>query len=463
MLATLQTISPVDGSLFVERALASDSEIDQRLRAAHQAQKSWRATPLAERVTLLRSLVTHFVAQEDRIADEISWQMGRPRSQSAGEVAGFAQRAGAMLDLSAEALNDLTPPPLAGFTRFVRREPLGLVFCLAPWNYPYLCAVNAIIPAMAAGNVVLLKHSAQTPLCAERITQAAQAAGLPPGVFQHVHCSHEQVAKTIGDQRVDFVAFTGSVEGGHAVQKAASSRFIATGLELGGKDPAYVRADARVEHAAENLVDGAFFNSGQSCCGIERIYVHADLYSDFIDAFVSHVHRYRLGNPLDPETSLGPMVRSSAADFVRGQITEAVAAGARAHIDASRYPAASDLGPYLAPQVLTGVNHSMAVMSEESFGPVVGIMSVNSDDEAIALMNDSRYGLTASLWTHDLDAATALGDQLQTGTVFMNRCDYLDPQLAWVGVKDSGRGCTLSSMGYESLTRPKSFHLRMVE
>jgi len=463
MLDTLQTISPVDGSLYVERALASDAEIDQRLSVARAAREDWRATPLPDRIKLLRTLVTHFVAQEAAIADEISWQMGRPRSQSAGEVAGFAQRASTMLDLAEAALADVVPPPLSGFTRFVRREPLGLVFCLAPWNYPYLCAVNAIIPAMAAGNVVLLKHSAQTPLCAERISQAAQAAGLPPGVFQHVHCSHAQVAQTIADPRVDFVAFTGSVEGGHAVQRAAAARFIATGLELGGKDPAYVRADVRVEHAAENLVDGAFFNSGQSCCGIERIYVHDDVYDAFIDAFVSHVHSYRLGNPLDPNTNLGPMVRSSAADFVRGQVAAAVSAGAKALIDASRYEAASDEGPYLAPQVLTGVDHGMAVMKEESFGPVVGIMAVGSDDEALALMNDSRYGLTASVWTRDLDAATALGARLQTGTVFMNRCDYLDPQLAWVGVKDSGRGCTLSSIGYESLTRPKSFHLRVVD
>jgi len=463
MLDTLQTISPVDGSLYVERALATDAGIDQRLSAARAAHEDWRTTPLPDRIRLLRSLVTHFVAQEAAIADEISWQMGRPRSQSAGEVSGFAQRASTMLDLAEAALADIIPPPLAGFTRFVRREPLGLVFCLAPWNYPYLCAVNAIIPAMAAGNVVLLKHSAQTPLCAERISQAAQAAGLPPGIFQHVHCSHAQVAQTIADPRVDFVAFTGSVEGGHAVQRAAAARFIATGLELGGKDPAYVRADARVEHAAENLVDGAFFNSGQSCCGIERIYVHDDVYDDFIEAFVGHVHRYRLGNPLDPNTNLGPMVRSSAADFVRGQVAAAISAGAKALIDASRYEAAGDEGPYLAPQVLTGVDHGMAVMSEESFGPVVGIMAVGSDNEAISLMNDSRYGLTASVWTGDLDAATALGNRLQTGTVFMNRCDYLDPQLAWVGVKDSGRGCTLSSIGYESLTRPKSFHLRMVE
>ncbi len=462
MTDVLKTISPVDGSLFVERALADGAAIDRILAVARAAQPQWRSTPVSERVALLRSLVEHFVAEKEQIADEISWQMGRPRSQSPGEVVGFADRATAMLDLAESALADLAPPTVDGFERFIRREPLGVVLCLAPWNYPYLCAVNAIVPAMAAGNTVVLKHSGQTPLCAERIAEAAQRAGLPAGVFQVVHCSHARIAQMIADPRVDFVAFTGSVEGGHAVQRAASERFIATGLELGGKDPAYVREDALFEHAVENLVDGAFFNSGQSCCGIERIYVHQDLYSDFIAAFAARVQSYRLGNPLDQGTNLGPMVRASAADFVRGQVAAARSAGARPLVDPSAFPEARDQGPYLAPQVLIDVDHTMDIMSEETFGPVVGIMAVQSDEQAIALMNDSRFGLTASLWTRDLDAARSLGDQLHTGTVFMNRCDYLDPQLAWVGVKDSGRGCTLSPIGYESLTRPKSFHLRTV-
>jgi len=459
----LKTISPVDGSLFTQRVLADSAGIERCLAAAELAQASWRSTPLSERVALLRSLTTHFVADKDAIAEEISWQMGRPLSQSPGEVAGFAERAGAMLDVAESSLADIVPERVDGFERFIRREPLGVVFCLAPWNYPYLCAVNAIVPALAAGNTVILKHSGQTPLCAERIAQAAQAAGFPPGVFQVLHCNHAQVAAMIGDPRIDFVAFTGSVEGGHAVQQAAAGRFIATGLELGGKDPAYVRADADLEHAASNLVDGAFFNSGQSCCGIERIYVHQSLFADFIEAFAAQVSSYRLGNPLDPATNLGPMVRSSAADFVRAQVASAVAGGARTLIDPKGFPEGRDEGPYLAPQVLIDVDHSMDVMSEETFGPVVGIMSVQDDRQAISLMNDSRYGLTASLWTRDLDAARDLGGELQTGTVFMNRCDYLDPQLAWVGVKDSGRGCTLSRVGYESLTRPKSFHLRMLD
>ena len=331
---------------------------------------------------------------------------------------------------------------------------------VAPWNYPYLTAVNAVVPALMAGNAVVLKHSAQTPLCAERFAEAFAAAGLPKGVFQYLHMSHAGVGQVIGDPRVAFVAFTGSVEGGHAVQRAASERFIATGLELGGKDPAYVRADADMAHAIDTVVDGAFFNAGQSCCGIERAYVHADVYDAFVEGAAALVGGYQLGSPLDAATTLGPLVRASAAATVRQQVGEAVSKGARALIDESRFAADTGDGPYRAPQLLVDVDHSMALMREETFGPALGIMKVASDEDAIALMNDSSFGLTAAIFTSDVEAAIDIGDRIDTGTWFMNRCDYLDPALAWVGVKDSGRGCSLSALGYDYLTRPKSFHLR---
>jgi acyl-CoA reductase-like NAD-dependent aldehyde dehydrogenase len=461
MAASLRTIAPADGRVYVERPLAEDGAIERALAAAAKAQKAWRTVPVAERTAILSRAVDAFVAKRDAVAEEISWQMGRPIAQSPGEVRGFEERARFMLAAAPSALADIDPGPKPGFRRFVRRAPLGVVAVIAPWNYPYLTAVNAVIPALAAGNTVILKHSHQTPLCAERFAEAFAAAGLPEGVFQYLHLSHDQVARLIGDARIDFVAFTGSVEGGHAVQKALAHRFVAAGLELGGKDPAYVRADADLAHAIENLVDGAMFNSGQSCCGIERIYVAAPVYDRFVEGFVDLTKKYRLGNPLDKATTLGPMVRASAADFVRGQTEEAVRQGARALIDPKAFKADKPGTAYLAPQVLVNVDHSMRVMSEESFGPVIGIMKVGGDDEALRLMNDSRYGLTAAVWTADAEAAERLGDRIETGTVFMNRCDYLDPALAWTGVKDSGRGCTLSVVGYEHLTRPKSFHLRV--
>lgn len=365
-----------------------------------------------------------------------------------------------MISIAEHALSEVQVEPKTGFTRFIRREPLGVVLVLAPWNYPYLTAVNSIVPALMAGNTVILKHSQQTPLCAERMVEASVEAGFPEGVFQFLHATHEDIARMIGDDRVDFVAFTGSVAGGHAVQRAASERFIATGLELGGKDPAYVRADAHLAHAVENVVDGVYFNSGQSCCGVERVYVDSAIYDDFVDGFVELTKQYILDDPTYPETTLGPMVTTRAANFVRGQIAEAIQAGAKALIDERHFPKSQPDTPYLAPQVLVEVDHTMSLMTEESFGPVVGIMRVKDEAEAIRLMNDSQYGLTASIWTTDEEAAIRIGGQIETGTLFMNRCDYLDPALAWTGVKNSGRGCTLSVLGYEQLTRPKSFHLR---
>jgi acyl-CoA reductase-like NAD-dependent aldehyde dehydrogenase len=457
----LRTVSPVDGRVLVERPHASEREILAVLGAARGAAGAWRQRPLAERVALLGRAVAAFVARGPAIAEEITRQIGRPIAHSPGEVRGFEERARHMLAIAEESLADVVPAERTGFRRFVRREPLGTVLVLAPWNYPFLTAVNAVVPALAAGNTVILKHSEQTPLAAERLGEAFVAAGLPRGVFQFVHCDHDAVARMIASALVDYVAFTGSVEGGHAVVRAAAGRFIASGLELGGKDPAYVRADAPFEHTVENVVDGAFFNAGQSCCGIERVYVQRALYDRFVEAFVAKVKEYRLGDPLDPSTTLGPMARARGAALVREHVAEAVAMGARPLVDARAFPADRPGTPYLAPQVLVDVTHGMRVMSEESFGPVVGIMPVADDAEAAVRMNDSRYGLTASIWTSDPEAALALGAQLETGTVFMNRCDYLDPALAWTGVKDSGRGVTLSRLGYEALTRPRSYHLRV--
>lgn len=456
----LQCISPIDGSVYVERHLASNPEIQAALARAELAQKAWKNTPLAERVAIGRRAIAAFCAKEDQLAEELCWMMGRPIRYAAGEIRGFAERAGYMADIAESALADIQLPEKPGFTRFIRREPLGVVLVIAPWNYPYLTAVNAVMPALLAGNAVLLKHSAQTPLCAERMVEAFAEAGLPEGVFQYLHLSHAETAVLIRAPTIAHVAFTGSVAGGAMVERAAAGRFISSGLELGGKDPAYVRADADLGHAVETTIDGAFFNSGQSCCGIERIYVHEALYEAFVEQAVALVKQYRLGRSDDPETTLGPLVRAEAADFVRGQIHEAIEQGATAHLVPADFALDKPGSPYLAPQVLTDVHHGMRVMTEESFGPVVGIQKVRDDEEALALMNDSEFGLTAAIFSADAEAAMALAERVEAGTVFLNRCDYLDPALAWTGVKNSGRGCTLSSVGYEQLTRPKSFHFK---
>lgn len=460
MAEKITCISPVDGSVYASRPVATNKRIAETFAAARAAQERWKRLPLAERAAYCTAAVDAMVAMTDEIVPELAWQMGRPIRYGAGEVRGFEERARYMISIAEQALADIDPGPKEGFVRYIRRDPLGVVFTIAPWNYPYLTAVNSVIPALVAGNTVVLKHAASTLLVAERFQQAFDRAGLPEGVFQHLVLSHLQVGEVIRDRRADMVCFTGSVAGGRAMEEASAGRFINVGLELGGKDPAYVRPDANMAHAVENLVDGSFFNSGQSCCAIERIYVHRKVWNDFLDGFVDLTRKYVLGSPLEQATTLGPMVRPEAANFVRKQIAAAVRAGARTHIDPRTFPMDRARTPYLAPQVLTNVTHKMSVMMEESFGPVIGLMKVSGDREAIGLMNDSPYGLTAAIWTEDVDAAQAIGREIETGTVFMNRCDYLDPALTWTGVKDTGRGATLSKVGYEALTRPKSYHLR---
>jgi len=455
-------ISPVDGREIARRRTMTGSEIESRLAAARRAQAEWAQTSIAERAQAVLGFVEALLAMNDELVPELAWQMGRP-IRYGGETRGIAERARHMVAIAEEALAPVMPAPQSGFRRLIKRVPVGLVLVIAPWNYPYLTAINTIVPALMAGNGVLFKPAAQTLLTGDRLQMAADRAGLPAGLFSTLRLDHDDMARLIAGGVVDHINFTGSVAGGRAIEQAAAGTFTGIGLELGGKDPAYVRADAPFERTVEDLVDGAFFNSGQCCCGIERIYVDERLYARFVEAFTARVRMYRLGDPLDEATTLGPMAHRRFADLVRVQTAEALSGGARAHIDVASFANARDDGPYLAPQVLTQVDHGMAVMRDESFGPVVGIMKVRSDDEAIRLMNDSPYGLTASIWTADLAAAERIGDAVETGTVFMNRCDYIDPALAWTGVKDTGRGSSLSGIGYAVLTRPKSYHLRWGE
>lgn len=459
---TFDVISPIDNQVYVTRPFADQQQIQSALQQAQSAWLQWKATPFNQRQQLCSAMVDALVANKAEIAEQICWQMGRPIRYAQGEVNGLEERSRHMINIAPAALADISLPEKTGFHRYIKRESLGVVFVIAPWNYPYLTAINSIVPALLAGNCVLLKHSAQTPLCAEQLVAAAQAAGMPQGVFQYLHLTHQDTESLIADSAIAHVAFTGSVAGGQMVERAAAGTFKSVGLELGGKDPAYVRADADLAHAVETIVDGAFFNSGQSCCGIERAYVHESLFDDFVAQAVALIKQYQLGRSDDPATTLGPMVKGSAAQFARAQVQEALEMGAKAHIGSELFPAEQLGAAYMAPQLLTQVNHSMAVMKEETFGPVLGVQAVKGDKEAIVLMNDSDFGLTASIFTQDEEQGVVLGEQLATGTVFVNRCDYLDPALAWTGVKHSGKGCTLSTVGYEQLTRPKSFHLKKV-
>lgn len=458
MTETLKIISPVDGSVYAERAVATDAEIASAITAARTALPEWRKVPVAERGRYMLAFLDALVAMNDDITKELAWQMGRP-VRYGGEKGALEERIKAMVSFAEEALRPYVPAEKPGFRRYIAREPVGIVLVIAPWNYPYLTSVNTIVPGLLAGNAIILKHAQQTLLVGERIAEAMKRAGLPKGLFHNLVMSHAQTEKLLASGKIDHINFTGSVSGGRAIERAAAGSFASIGLELGGKDPAYVRADAKLDHAIENLVDGTYYNSGQCCCGIERIYVDASIYDDFVEGFADLTRKYVVGNPLDQATTLGPMARGAFADTVRNQIAEAKRKGATSLIN-MKVKGDEPGSPYIAPEVLTNVNHQMEVMREESFGPVVGIMKVRDDEEAITLMNDSPYGLTASIWTRDIERAAELGSLIETGTVFMNRCDYLDPQLVWTGVKDTGKGAALSKFGFDALTQPKSFHLR---
>ena len=460
MTKTIQCISPVDGRVYAERPALNMADAEAMAARARGAQPAWAARPLAERIALVKAGVEKLNEMKAVLVEELAWQMGRP-TRYGGEFGGVNDRTNYMAEIAASALAPMVVENSDRFERRILREPVGVVFVLAPWNYPYLTAINTIVPALIAGNAVVLKHASQTLLVGERLAEAFHAGGVPADVFQNVVLDHATTEALIGARAFNFINFTGSVAGGAAMERAAAGTFTGLGLELGGKDPGYVMDDADLDAAVDTLMDGAMYNAGQCCCGIERIYVHESLYDAFVEKAVAWVKALKLGNPFEASSTIGPMANKRFAHVVRDQIAEAIAEGATPLIDPALFPE-DDGGAYLAPQILVNVNHEMRVMREESFGPVVGIMPVKTDDEAVAVMNDSPYGLTASLWTRNPERAAALGARIETGTVFMNRCDYLDPALCWTGCKDTGRGGSLSVLGYYAVTRPKSYHLKKV-
>ncbi|AYM57840.1 aldehyde dehydrogenase family protein [Agrobacterium fabrum] len=460
-MTVIQNISPIDGSVYAEREAMSLEAARAAVSNARRAQKDWARRPLEDRVQLVLKGVARLNEMVAEVVPELAHMMGRP-VRYGGEFKGFNERSNYVASIAADALAPLVIEESGNFERRIEREAHGVVFVIAPWNYPYMTAINTVAPALMAGNTVVIKHAAQTLLVGERMVRAFVEAGVPEDVFINVFLDHGTTSALISESLFNFVNFTGSVEGGRAIERAAAGTFTGLGLELGGKDPGYVMEDADLDAAVDTLMDGATYNSGQCCCGIERIYVNENLYDAFVEKSVAWVSNYKLGNPLVEETTLGPMANKRFAKVVRAQIADAVSKGAKALVDPNLFPADDGDGAYVAPQILVNVDHSMEFMTEETFGPAVGIMKVKNDDEAIALMNDSKYGLTASLWTQDATRAGRIGREIETGTVFMNRADYLDPALCWTGVKETGRGGSLSVLGFQNLTRPKSYHLKKV-
>jgi len=456
----LTIVNPYTGETAFTTPIIERNTVNAVVARARKAFGLWRFSTMAERQALCSKFVDIFGAQGEQHALDISLQMGKPLQQARGEVATTLTRARYMIEIADETLADEHLPEQEGFVRYIRHEPLGVVLDIAAWNYPLLIAVNVVVPAVLAGNAVIIKHSSKTPRCGEAFAEAFRAAGAPEDLVQHIVADHETTDALIRHEGVDYVSFTGSVKGGYEIANSAAGRFIDVGLELGGKDPAYVCADAPFDFTVANCVDGAFFNAGQSCCAIERIYVDQAIYADFVEAFAALARDYVLGDPSDEATTIGPLASRAAPAFLAGQVEDAVKRGGRLVVDPASF-ARPATGWFAAPAVVADAPQDSSLMQEESFGPVIGILPVRNEAEAIQYMNDSPYGLTASIWTADMERAIHVGERIETGTFFMNRCDYLDPALPWTGVKETGRGASLSRYGLLQLSRRKSMHLRV--
>jgi acyl-CoA reductase-like NAD-dependent aldehyde dehydrogenase len=460
MPSVLTVDNPFTGDTACTVPLADDKTVDTVLDRARAAAHAFAGTTVAARRDLCEKAVRAMEARADSIAQDISRMMGKPLGQAQGEVKGMAARARHMQDIAAESLADIVLPPKEGFERRIAKTPLGVVLNLPAWNYPLLTAVNVVIPAVLAGNAVIVKHSPRSPLCGGHFARAFEEAGAPPHLVQALDCDHPTSEKIVGDERVDHVVFTGSVFGGHRIQGAAAKRFLHVGLELGGNDPAYVAPDCDLAKTVENVVDGAIYNAGQSCCAVERVYVHKSIYKKFVDACEPFVRAYVLGDPFDAKTTLGPVAQPHHLPELEALVADAKEKGARVVVGGARATVGGK-GRFLQATLVADMTHAMKLMQAESFGPILPIMPVESDEEALAKMNDSRLGLTASVWTSDRERAAKMARALECGTVYMNRCDALDPALPWTGVKDSGRGSSLSALGFDALTRPKAIHFRL--
>ena len=452
----LKILNPADGSLIRELAEDGAQAVAAKYARARAAQPAWSAIPLAERLAAIRRFKLLIEKRKSELARTLTQEMGKPIRQAQAELDAVAGRIDFFLNNTKSALAPETVLADPEMRERITHEPLGVVANISAWNYPYFVGSNVFVPALLAGNAVLYKPSEFATLTGLAIGEMLHAAGVPADVFSVLAGSGSAGALLV-DQPVDGIFFTGSYATGARIAAACAPRMVKLQLELGGKDPTYVCEDADAQTAAESLADGAMYNAGQSCCSVERIYVHEQIHDRFVSAFVATVQGYRCGDPMDEATCLGPLARALQLEVLERQVADAVGKGAQLLAGGKRI---ARPGNWFEATVLSNVDHGMALMREESFGPLIGIQKVADDAQALALMNDSVYGLTAGVYTPDEARARRILAQVRSGSVYWNCCDRVSPRLPWSGVGHSGIGLTLSTYGIQAFTRPKAWHLR---
>ena len=453
---TLRIDNPATGERLEELPADDTTSVAAKTARARSAQPDWARTSIDERIAMIERFRAQLIAEQESLALTLTREMGKPIRQSRNELNGVLARIDFFTTQVRAAVGDETVHTEPGLSERISHLPLGVIANVSAWNYPYFVGANVFVPALLTGNAVLYKPSEHATLTGLAIARLLHASGVPSDVFQPLVGAGEVGAALVA-QDVDGVYFTGSYATGARIAASVGPRMIRMQLELGGKDPSYVRADADARAAAESLADGAMYNTGQSCCSVERIYVHESLHDAFVARFLEVVDGMRTGDPQSEDTYIGAITRAAQLDVLDAQVADALARGATLRCGGKRLPGP---GNWYAPSVLTGVAHTMTLMLEESFGPIIGIQKVSSDDEAIALMNDTRYGLTAGIYTRDEKAARALLARVNAGSVYWNCCDRVSPRLPWSGVGHSGIGLTLSRYGIQAFTRPKAWHLR---
>jgi acyl-CoA reductase-like NAD-dependent aldehyde dehydrogenase len=458
----VQVIDPATGAVVTEVAAADAAAVADAYRTAAAAQPAWAARPLTERVAILRRFRDAVEADGEELAATLTSETGKPISQARGELAAVLGRIDFFCDHVADTLADETvfDDPESGMRELLVHEPLGVVANISAWNYPWFVSTNVVVPALLAGNAVLFKPSELATLTGLAMVSRLHDAGVPVTVLVCLPGGPE-VGAALLEQPVDGVFFTGSYATGRRIAETMAGRMVKVGLELGGKDPVYVTDDVDLDAAAESLASGAFYNNGQSCCAVERIYVHDAVHDAFVDRFVHEVRSYVQGDPTDDRTFLGPLTRPQQLGVLEAQVADAVEHGATLRLGGTPVDGPiGGTGAWFAPTVLTEVDDTMAVLRDESFGPVIGIARVAGDDEAVARMNDTDYGLTAGVYCRDEERARRLLARLDAGSAYWNCCDRVSPRLPWTGRHASGMGSTLGTEGILAFTQPKAYHLR---